>query len=159
MGADVALIELVPARASHIRHLAAIMRQADRDEVEALTGRPVLAALSASFRRSSVCMVVLIDGQPEVIFGVGDLNVLTATGAPWLLGSDEAVRNRAMFLRLSVHWRDQLLRRYSVLRNVVDCRNAVSIRWLRWLGFSFSEPFAHRGYDCMMFELRAGDVR
>lgn len=153
-----AVIEIVPARASHLRRIAAVMRQADLDEVEAGTGRPVLAVLSLSFRRSSLCMVALVDGQPEVIFGAGDLNVLTATGAPWLLGSDAVVIHRREFLRRSVHWRDQLLRRYAVLRNVVDCRNAVAIRWLRWLGFTFSDPFQHRGHDFMLFELRAGDV-
>jgi hypothetical protein len=134
------------------------MRQADRDEVTAATGRDVLPVLVASYRKSSICMVALVDGQPEVIFGAGDLSILTGLGAPWMLGSDAVERHRVEFLRRSVHWRGQLLRRYSVLRNVVDCRNKVAIRWLRWLGFSFSEPFKHRGHDFMMFELRAGDV-
>lgn len=153
-----AVIEIVPARALHLRRIAAVMRQADQDEVMAITGKPVLVALSASFRRSSICMVALVDGQPEVIFGVGDLNILTATGAPWLLGSEVVVTHRSEFLRRSVHWRDQLLKRYSVLKNVVDARNTVAIRWLRWLGFGFSEPFPHRGHDLMLFEMRAGDV-
>lgn len=151
-------IDIVPARASHIRRLAAVMRQADRDEVMASTGRDVLSVLAQSFRSSSLCMVALIDGQPEVIFGVGDLNILTATGAPWLLGSDAVELHRVEFLRGSVHWRDQLLRRYAVLRNIVDCRNTSAIRWLRWLGFGFSDPFVHRNHEFMMFEMRAGDV-
>lgn len=153
-----AKIEIVPARASHLRRLAAVMRQADRDEVMASSGRDPLSALAASYRRSTVCMVALVDGQPEVIFGAGDLNILTATGAPWLLGSNAVVTHKRDFLRLSVVWRDQLLQRYSVLRNVVDCRNSLSIRWLRWLGFGFSEPFRHRGHDFMLFELRADHV-
>lgn len=154
-----AVIEIVPARASHLRRIAAVMRQADLDEVQAATGRPVLAVLSASYRRSSMCMVALVDGQPEVIFGAGDLNILTGTGAPWLLGSDAVVTHRREFLRRSVHWRDQLLKRYAILKNVVDARNAVAIRWLRWLGFRFGDPFCHRGHEFMLFEMRAEDVR
>lgn len=153
-----AVIEIVPARASHIRRLAAVMRQADRDEVTAATGRDVLPVLSASFRRSSICMVALVDGKAEAIFGAGDLSILTGLGAPWLLGSNEIERHRIEFLRLSVHWRGQLLKRYSMLRNIVDCRNTVAIRWLRWLGFSFSDPFPHRGHDFMMFEMGADRV-
>ena len=156
--ADMAVIEIVPARASHLRRIAAVMRQADIDEVRAATGRDVLPVLSVSFRRSSLCMVALVDGQPEVIFGAGDLSILTGLGAPWLLGSDAVVRHRVEFLRRSVHWRDQLLLRYSTLRNIVDCRNTVAIRWLRWLGFVFSDPFLHRGHEFMMFEMRAGNV-
>jgi hypothetical protein len=134
------------------------MRQADRDEVFASSGRSPLWCLVQSYRRSSICMVALVDGQPEVIFGAGDINILTATGAPWLLGSDAVVKYRVEFLRQSVHWREQLLRRYAVLRNVVDCRNKVAVRWLRWLGFSFSEPFEYRGHEFMMFEMGARGV-
>lgn len=155
---NMAVIEIVPARPSHVRRIAAVMRQADRDEVEAATGKDVLPVLAASFRRSSICMVALVDGKPEVMFGAGDLSILTGLGAPWLLGSDAIERHRREFLRMSVYWRSQLLERYSTLRNMVDCRNTVAIRWLRWLGFGFSEPFKHRGHDFMMFELRADHV-
>lgn len=151
-------IEIVPARASHLRRLAAVMRQADRNEILAASGRSPLSALAASYRRSSICMVALIDGQPEVIFGAGDLNILTATGSPWMLGSEAVVTHKVEFLRRSVYWRDQLLQRYAVLRNVVDCRNTVAVRWLRWLGFGFSEPFRHRGHDFMLFEMRSDHV-
>ncbi len=149
------MIEVVPARASHLRSIAARMRQADRDEIAAASGRSPLAALSLSYRKSRMCWVALINGQPEVIFGAGDLNVLTGTGSPWLLGTDAVDVFGREFLRGSLHWRDQLLQRYSVLRNVVDCRNAVSIRWLEWLGFEFSPPFQHRGHDFILFEMRA----
>ena len=149
------MIEIVPARASHLRIIAAKMRQADRDEVAASSGKSPLAALSYSFRKSRFCWVALIDGEPEVIFGVGDLNVLAGVGSPWLLGSDAVWKYRRDFLGRSRDWLDQLLRRYSVLRNVVDCRNTASIRWLGWLGFRFSHPFDHRGNPFMMFEMRA----
>jgi hypothetical protein len=33
-----------------------------------------------------------------------------------------------------------MLADYPVLRNYVDQRNTVSIRWLRWLGFRMGEP-------------------
>lgn len=149
------MIEIVPARASHLRIIAANMRQADRDEVAASSGRSPLSALSYSFRHSRWCWVALIDGKPEVIFGVGDLNILGRVGAPWLLGSDAIWQHRKEFMRRSAWWRDQLLARYSVLRNVVDCRNSASIRWLGWLGFRFSQPFDLRGHPFMLFEMRA----
>ena len=149
------MIEIVPARASHLRRLAQVMRQADRDEIAARSGRTPLGALMGSYRASSQCWVVLIDGKPEVIFGVGTLNVLAGVGSPWLLGSDAVWAHRKEFLRGSRWWLRQLFGRYSVLRNVVDCRNEASIRWLGWLGFRFSQPFDHRGRPFMLFEVRA----
>lgn len=131
------------------------MRQADRDEVFAASGRSPADALIFSLRKSSHAWTAMIDGVPEVMFGVGDLNVLAGVGAPWLLGTDAVERHYVAFLRCSVGFRDQLLQRYSTLRNFVDVRNRASIRWLRWLGFTLSDPVALRGHEFRLFELRS----
>lgn len=131
------------------------MRQADRDEVLAASGRSPADALIFSLRKSSHAWTAMIDGVPEVMFGVGDLNVLAGVGAPWLLGTDAVERHYVAFLRCSVGFRDQLLRRYSTLRNFVDARNRASIRWLRWLGFTLSDPVTLRGHEFRLFELRS----
>ncbi len=146
--------EVVPARAAHIRSIADRMRQTDCDEVLATSNASPLGSLMQSFKSSDYVWTGLIDGNPEVMFGARYLNVLTNVGCPWLLGTDAINENSALFLRSSVWWRDQLLARYAVLRNVVDCRNAVSIRWLGWLGFEFSKPFTFNGHDFMVFEMR-----
>lgn len=154
------VIEVVPARAAHLRSIARRMRAADRDEVFAASGRSPLASLTYSLRHSAVAWVALIDGRPEVIFGVADLNVLARVGAPWLLGTDAVTLHRTAFLRGSVDWRRQLLARYDRLRNLVDDRNVASKRWLSWLGFTLSEPvpIGHEGVAFRLFELRRGDV-
>lgn len=152
-------IDIVPARAAHIRSVARRMRQADRDEVAAASGKSPSEALIYSLRKSSQAWTCLIDGRPEMMFGVGDLNVLAGIGAPWLLGTDAIERHYLAFLRGSVGWRDQLLRRYPVMRNFVDDRNKVSMRWLRWLGFKLSDPVVVGGHAFRIFELRSSDVR
>ncbi|OJF92062.1 hypothetical protein AX761_21725 [Rhizobium sp. 58] len=151
-------IEIIPAQASHIRSIAERMRQADRDEVFAASGRSPVGALLFSFKKSSIAWTAVVDGRPEVMFGVGDLNILAGVGAPWLLGTDAVERNYVAFLRGSVEWRDQLLRRYSTLRNFVDERNRVSIRWLRWLGFVISDPIVLQGHAFRLFEMRSDNV-
>ncbi|RJT42009.1 DUF2833 domain-containing protein [Mesorhizobium waimense] len=155
MSQSVADIRIVPARAAHVRSIARRMRQADRDEVSAASGRSPADALIFSLRKSSHAWTALIDGVPEVMFGVGDINVLAGVGAPWLLGTDAVDRHYVAFLRRSVGFRDQLLRRYSTLRNFVDVRNRASIRWLRWLGFTLSDPIEYRGHEFRLFELRS----
>lgn len=153
-----AKIEIVPARAAHVRTIARRMRKADRDEVKAASGKSPFEALAYSLRKSSAAWTAMVDGRPEVMFGVGDINILTGVGAPWLLGTDAVEKHYVAFLRHSVSWRDQLLRRYPVLRNFVDDRNRVAIRWLRWLGFTLSDPVQMRGRAFRMFELRTPDV-
>ena len=151
-------IQIVPAKASHIRPIASGMRAADREEVFAASGRSPAAALAYSYRKSTYCWTALFDGRPEIMWGIGDINILTGVGAPWLLGTDAVEKNFRAFLRISNGWPAQLLRRYSVLRNFVDVRNEVSIRWLEWLGFRLLDPFEFRGYEFRLFEMEAADV-
>lgn len=151
------MIEVVKARASHLRPIAARMRKADRDEVAASSGMTPLAALSFSYRNSRDAYVVLIDGRPEMIFGVGDINLLGGVGAPWLLGTNAVWRIRKEFIAQSRRWLRQLFSHYTLLQNVVDCRNRKSIRWLGWLGFRFTKPFNVNGHPFMLFEMRADE--
>lgn len=155
MAAD---IQIVRARAAHIRTIAERMRQADRDEVWAASRETPVGALMYSLRKSSVAWTALVDGRPEVMWGVGDINILAGVGAPWLLGTDAVEKHSVAFLRRSADFRAQLLARYSVLRNFVDDRNTVSIRWLKWLGFKLSDPVEMNGHWFRLFELRADDV-
>jgi hypothetical protein len=133
-------IEIVEAVSDHIDPIADRMRQADRDEVLAASGRSPREALEFSLRKSSFARTALIDGVPEVMFGVGDINVLTRTGGPWLLGTDAVDRHWVAFVRRSRGSLEQLSSRYAVLMNLVDARQTASIRWLRWLGFTVEEP-------------------
>jgi hypothetical protein len=144
--------------AEHIQLVADRMRQADRDEVEAGSDRTPHGALVYSVENSTGAWTALFDGVPAAIFGVGDINILTRVGAPWMLGTDDLERNFRPFLRTSISFRDQLLQRYSILRNFVDVRNTVSIRWLEWLGFTFLDPITVRGHEFRLFELRSDNV-
>ena len=46
---------------------------------------------------------------------------------------------------------------HPVLRNVVDARNTVSIRWLEWLGFTLGtpQPMGVCGLPFIPFEMSA----
>lgn len=155
MAADVSV---VPVSASHVKTVARRMRKADRDEVAKASGKTPVQALTYSLRKSSAAWTVTINGRAEAIFGVGAVNILAGVGAPWLLGTDVVSRHAAGFLRGSLQWRDQLLRHYPVLRNLVDVDNGVSLRWLQWMGFTIFDPVSLRGHEFRPFELRCCDV-
>ncbi|HEY7824468.1 MAG TPA: hypothetical protein VIG24_16625 [Acidimicrobiia bacterium] len=148
--------EVVPALPEHIATIADRMRPADVAEVAAASGRSPHQSLEFSLAKSSLVWTGMIDGQPELMFGVADLNVLTQVGAPWLLGTDAVEREYRLFLRQSRNWPEQLLQRYELLRNFVDDRNAVSKRWLEWLGFTLLDPMpvGINGEMFRLFEMR-----
>lgn len=151
-------IRVVPARLSHARSIARRLRKADLDEVVASSKKSPFEALKFSMEKSAEAWTMIVNGRPEVMFGVGDLNILAGVGAPWLLGTDAFERHYVAILRGSVKWTRQLFSRYSVLRNFVDARNSASLRYLRWLGFRILEPVMIGDHEFHLFELRSADV-
>ena len=129
------------------------MRAADVTEVWRAGRVGPATALRRSMRQSTA-FTVLIDGRPEIMYGVGDLNVLAGIGGVWLLGTDAITRNWRWFLRATAEGRHGLFGRHDVLRNVVDRENAASIRWLSWLGATFPGAIDIDGHPFVLFELR-----
>ena len=136
---------------------ALVLRAADREEVEALTGRDPRAVLVESVERSASAWAGVADGELACLFGVVPMTLAGVTGVPWLLGSDAVARYRRPFLRRNRAYLDEMLRAFPVLRNVVDARNAVSIRWLGWLGFTLGtpQPMGVRGLPFIPFAMSA----
>lgn len=152
--------QIVPANSGHAEHIAPRMRAADVIEVAAASGRSPLNALRHSLEHSDFSYTVFFDGKPETMFGCGTTDLLSRTGAPWLLGSDALEQNYRHFLRGSRFWISRMRDRYSLLRNIVDDRNQVSKRWLEWLGFELREPkpFGYEQRPFRVFEMKGNHV-
>lgn len=153
------MIEVVPTRASHIRPVVSVLRDADRFEVECLSGRSALSVIAESFRRSDRCWTVLVDGKPEMIFGVGTVSVIGSVACPWLVGSDIVPKKHTgTFLTASREFVSVLQAKYSTLQNLVHAENRESVRWLKWLGFELSEPFDICGQKFKLFRMGEQNV-
>lgn len=133
-----------PATMEDAAELAPRLRTADRREVMASHGHRGLQALQSSLDRSELAWAVRHDGELLSLHGVVRVSILGGTGSPWLLGSRSLVNHKRALMEISrAHvqgWRE----RYDFLENWVDAGNALSIRWLRWLGFTL-EPAAPYG--------------
>lgn len=129
------MMRVRPARADDAGALAPRLRAADLREIQAVTRQSPLEVLLGGIAASDPCDAVVDgDDRPLAVFGVvpGEDR---DTGVIWLLGSDELVERPFAFLRRSRAAIDALLGRYRTLWNVVDARNEVHVRWLRWCGF------------------------
>ncbi len=131
---------ILPASEAHAVAMAPHLRLADAAEVYATSGRTAEAALLAALRRSTQAWTCLVDGEPGCMWGVGPLSLVAGRGCPWLLGTVAIEQHPMTFLRQSRAYLRQMLHTYSRLENHVDARNTVSIRWLRWLGFTIEPP-------------------
>ncbi len=71
------------------------------------------------------------------------------TGAVWLLGSDALTQPplRRQFLVEGTVYLDTLHRFRPLLWNVVDERNTLHVRWLKWMGFTFINRHPYYGAE------------
>ena len=136
--------EVIPATLEHAKALQGRLRKSDLQEIEASTGRDPDKSLERAWRVSELCWAGLIDGRVVALFGVARLSVLSETGSPWLLGSEEMESAAIEVGRRSRQYVREMKRHFVHLENFIDARQETSIRWLKWCGFTI-DPAAPWG--------------
>lgn len=121
------------------------LRAADLLELKA-HGVDAETALRLGFESSNPCYTIEHLGQVIAMFGAPPHPVVPSVGMVWLLGSDEISTKevRTRFLRESRRWIDEVGQDFDLLCNMVHEENALHIKWLASLGFTFinrNSPF------------------
>jgi hypothetical protein len=134
------MIEIVKAEPRHAA-IVPYLRQADVDEIWSFTGISPASAISYSLAFSEYARAILLDGKPVVLFGVTGVPASHGkTGVPWLVATEEIEKHPVRFYRMSKAVIATMRQKYDCLMNWVDIRNTLSIRWLKWAGFTVEEP-------------------
>ncbi len=122
----------------------ASVREEDEKEIIASGFKTTREALVYSYENSSIAFTLEgPDGVPLAIFGVVPHGTLLGEVATvWMIGCRGLSAYRRSFARLSKPMIGNLLGCYPVLVNIVDARYYKTIRWLRWCGAEFGEPYA-----------------
>lgn len=128
------MIEVVPARFTHIGPIATRMREIDQLECRVF-GHTPKQALRYGLAGATIAWTVLIDGRPEAMFGASTISLIDSTGRPWLLMTDVAGKQLVTLVRLGRIYTEALHRHYAILHNWVHAKNDTSIRWLARLGY------------------------
>jgi|FEC22Drversion2_1045045.scaffolds.fasta_scaffold00874_19 hypothetical protein len=136
------------AIAGDAERVAGLLREADRQEMEALEGRPALAVLQEWM--SGASRVLIAHGDAVAIFGITACTVHGAdshdkqhgeqhqprAATPWVaMASTLDHEDLVDVLWLSRFQVDAWQRRWPVLLTVCDMRNRFRGQWLDWLGF------------------------
>ncbi len=132
-------VEVVNAEPSHIERIANAMRPHDVDEIWYSHQATPRKALEVGLRTSDKCWTALIDGKPAIMFGVSRGTLLTRTGIPWLLATDEMSLIKKQFIIESKKYIIEARDGVNTLENFVHVDNKDSIRWLKWIGFKLVE--------------------
>lgn len=126
-------------------HVAAYLRQADLIELRAAGIADPVKEVREGWTGSDWTKAVLIDGVPAILYGVAPTG-LRGCGSPWMLATDGIHAIRREFLLGSRGEVERMREAYCFLVNQVHRCNALSIRWLKWLGFKVDpEPAGPNG--------------
>lgn len=125
--------------------IAPHLRDADKNEITAMSGGKHEQAILYSILSSEAHTVCLPDGTPICIFGVGDDTM--GGGIPWMIGTDEMIKHRKALIKDARKWIEHKLVEFPVLWNYVDSRNKAHINWLQHMGFAVSEIPEYIGVD------------
>lgn len=143
---------IVPATQEDLDRLKGRFREADKEEVYAMSGRDIDSAAQHGFKTSELCWIGLWDNDPIAIFGCRRHSILSDEGTPWLLGTDR-IREpgiKEAFIAANSPYIKIMLESFDYLENFVDARNIIAVKWLQRLGFTI-EPAMPMGFLKMPF--------
>ena len=137
-------VDVTPAKPEHARSFAALLRPADLAECVAEGYADGETALEDALGGSDASWLVLFDGKPAAMYGVGPFRPARLGGAiVWVLTTPEVERAPMTFFRESKRILAELLERHAWLGNLVDANYHCAIRWLSALGFTIGLPAPH----------------
>ena len=133
------IARVIRAEMHHIPAIVRNIREADREELLASSNRTPNEVLIQGLMISEMAWTGMVDGEPVCIFGVAPCET-AGVGRPWMIGTKLLEKYQMVFLRRCKPRVVIMQCLFEVLENWVDARNTRAIQWLKWLGFSFSEP-------------------
>lgn len=135
-----AALTIAVAAPEDVEALSGCLRPADLEEIRAASGLGPADALRRSWAFSTHVWVARDGARPIAVWGVGPLSLVAGRGCPWLLASPAFDEHGRQVARRSRQLLDAMRAAYPRLENHVDARNARSVHWLAWLGFTIDPP-------------------
>lgn len=133
-------VQLIPATEAHLQLILPNVRQADIDELYAVSLLSTEDAIRIGMRTATMSWSGFANGELVTMFGVSPASMLSGKGTPWLISTHLVEKYQKTFLRGSRHALQAMLLVYPHLENYVDERNHVAKAWLHWLGFRLEDP-------------------
>lgn len=125
------------------------LREADRLEIRAASGKSPEVALHESLELSTKAWVLLNKGIACGMWGVAPWPHSPGLGVPWLLATPafDLHHNRRELLRHTRRYVGEMGEGFDYLVNYTDARHRESHRWLKWAGFQLDDFKPEFGFE------------
>jgi hypothetical protein len=128
----------VPVAECHIRQIAAVMRERERNRVLALGG-DAAALIAHEVATSFFCYAGLIGDEVLALGGVKCDDLFADQAYAWLLCSDRVTQFPIAFTRAVIEVKQQALARFDTVWALVAADFPASLRWLKRIGFTVED--------------------
>lgn len=131
---------IIPASLDDVEAMAPHLRAIDKRELWVGAGMLPYEGLLFSYENSETFTVIAPDEDvPILMFGIGRARLLDGHRCVWLLGTDKMQEIKKRFVKDSSDILHLLASGDTVYNHVIE-GNELSLRWLKWLGFSIDDP-------------------
>ena len=133
--------------------IAARLREADREEIQALLGLPPSLVLPAAVGEGrAVCVAGLLeDNKPEIIFGLDPVDGHPDTAVGWMVSTPRIFEHAGKFAPASKAIHASCHEAFPLIVNFIDARNTRHIEWCKWLGFKVLRRIENFGAASLPF--------
>ena len=132
-------VRIITPNQEHIDDLAPRLKHIDKLECYYMGGLDINTSIRLSVKQSETSYVALVDGVPQVIWGIVPMSNFYKNYRPWMLSSDWIFNNKKLFWYFSLKYVHEMKKKARYLENHVLADNKFSIRWLKHLGFTIHE--------------------
>lgn len=147
-----------PATIDDAHRIALLLREKDRREVEAISGEDPVAILPRAFTvdgpAGEILFAETVNSKDPILIGgvrpTPDQGV--GSSAVWMVGTPLLERYNFALAREARRHVDMWSKTYRRLWNTAWEGNALHVEWLRFLGFTITGRFEHRGLPFIHFE-------
>jgi len=136
-----------PATLEDALSMAHRMREIDVQEIWASHRIRPLPALVHLVRTSEVAKTGREGEDIVLMFGMIRQNLLGSAGTVWMLATDLLDLHSFRFLRECGTGIVAISAEFTIIENYCDARNSITVRWLKWLGFTVEEAEPYGVYN------------
>jgi hypothetical protein len=128
-------LEIFKPDSKFIDALALDLREGDKREIAATSGRTPHQALIHAMSVSDLCWGATLDEVPAGMWGVRTLSILGGLGVPWFLSGNVINKYPIKFYKVSQDMLTIMHEKYPVLVQAIDFRYKEAIEWAERIGF------------------------
>jgi len=119
----------------HINELSENIRDADKEEVIAKTGKQDFKkVIVQGWLMADTCKTVLVDNKVAFVYGIVESDHKDI-GSPFMLATPLVSKIKIPLIRNCRQRVYEMEQKYKMLFNYIDSRNDLHLRFIKWCGF------------------------